>query len=238
MAVVLALACSNASAEPVADGNLAAARAASAMAAPVDADAEMMNAATRRATQGSTDNLVLNGGFSQQPNPLAFWTNAPGALATWVSEGANGSQGAVQLRFIPPSGGGAAARGAIYYTGLTQCIPIPGPGSYVLGGFSRVPAVLGQPHVAGTRWTLRSNGPQCVGPITGSGSVDFQRSTSWLAAVPASIQILDPDWTAATTIEIELQVGDSSTQTIEPVEAYLYDVFLIEGPLFGDGFEG
>jgi hypothetical protein len=185
----------------------------------------------------SVGELIRNGGFDQQQNPLAFWLNAPGALATWSSDGANGSQGSVQLRFVPPGSSKLLAKGAVFYTGLTQCVPVPHPGTYVLGGYARVTATASPSSFAGIRWVLRSNEPQCLGPITSSGRVGLPRSTAWVAAL-ASIQVEPQVWTANTTIEVELQAGDSSTQSIETVEALIDEITLFEGPLFGDSFEG
>lgn len=187
--------------------------------------------------RGAGDNLVVNGGFSQQPNPLAFWTNAPGAFATWISEGANGTQGSVHLRFLPPISTGVARRGAIYYTGLSQCVSIARSGRYLLSGFARVSEVASASSFPGLGWTLRFNGPNCTGPAVSSGRVGFSRSTSWTASSIAAIDIGPEDWTAATTIEISVQVGDSSTTSIEPVEALLDEISMVEGPLFEDGFE-
>lgn len=186
---------------------------------------------------GQGGNLILNGGFSQLPNPLVNWSNAASALATWVSEGANGSQGAVQLRFLAAAGAQARPKGAVFHTGLIQCVRIPGPGSYALGGYARIAENAAQSSLARIRWTLRANGPQCSGPIAGSGAAEFPRSTNWVASTPTAILVEPPDWTAATTVALELQVGDSSTTTIEPLEAYLDQVYVTEGALFEDGFE-
>jgi hypothetical protein len=199
------------------------------------------NSGTRHATiagsrRATMHNLVANGGFAEQPNPLAFWTNAPGAFVTWVSEGANGSQGAAHLRFLPPVSRGVAARGAVYYTGLTQCVAIPRSGRYLLSGVARVSAAASPSSIAGLGWTLRFNGANCLGTVDSSGQVGFSRSTAWSSSVD-SIEIDVENWTAATTIEVGVQVGDSSTASIEPVEALVDGIALIEGPLFADGFE-
>jgi hypothetical protein len=187
--------------------------------------------------RGAVENLVANGGFSQLPNPLAFWTNAPGASVTWLSEGANASQGAAQLRFLPPVSHGAPARGAIYYAGLTQCVPIPRSGRYLMQGFSRVSATSSPSSVAGLAWTLRFDSANCTGPSDGNGRVSLVRSTTWTASSIESIEIDGGNWTPATTVEVAVEVGDSSTASIEPVEASLDEISLVEGPLFADGFE-
>jgi hypothetical protein len=181
-------------------------------------------------------NLILNGSFSQQPNPLAFWTNAPGAFVTWMSEGANASQGSAHVRFFPPVSRGVA-KGAIYYTGLTQCVSIPGPGRYLLSAFARRPESASASSLAGVGWTLRFNSAGCTGTNDGNGRVDVVRSTAWTKSFVDTIEISSLGWTAATTLEIAIQVGDSSTASIEPVEALLDEIVLVEGPLFVDGFE-
>ncbi len=183
-------------------------------------------------------NLVRNGSFDAQPNPLAFWTNASEALATWASDGASGSQGSVQLRFLPPGRADQAILGAVYFTGLTQCVSLPGAGPYALAGYARVAATASPSSIAGIRWVLRTNGPACIGAVTQSGSVGFPRSTAWTASFPSLIQFEASEWTVGTTLEIQLQAGDSSTQTVEALEAFIDEVTLEEQPFFGDGFEG
>ena len=189
------------------------------------------------AQRGAVQNLVANGGFSAQPNPLAFWTIAPGAFATWLSEGANASHGSVHLRFLPPISAGVAARGAVYYTGLTQCVAIPRSGRYLLSGYARVPATASPSSIAGLGWTLRYDGVGCAGAADTSGRVGVVRSTLWTPSFIDSIQIRPEDWTTNTTLAIAVEVGDSSTTSIEPVEAVVDEILLVEGPLFADGFE-
>jgi hypothetical protein len=237
MASAIVLSCATASSAQASDEDLAPERAGASTHAEVDTASDRVNGVRDRSASVSTGSLILNGGFSQQPNPLAFWTNAPGAFAIWASDGANASLGSVQLRFIPLTGSRMRPKGAVYYTGLTQCVSIPGPGSYVLGGYSRVPAVASPSSLAGVRWSLRTNGPQCSGPVHASGNARFPRSTTWTVSLPALIQVEASEWTASTTIEIEVQVGDSSTTSIEPVTADLDEIELTEAVLFGDGFE-
>jgi len=77
----------------------------------------------------------------------------------------------------------------------------------------------------------------CPGSQSGSQSLDFPRSTTCAASFPSLIQIEPTNWTVDSTIKIRLQVGDSSTQSVEPLEAYIDEVRLVEQPLFVDGFE-
>lgn len=186
----------------------------------------------------AADNLVLNGSLNAQPNPLVSWTNAPEALAGWASDGAAGSQGSAQLRYLPSGRAAESPQGAVYFTGLTQCVALPGAGTYALSGYARVPSTASPSSIAGIRWVFRGNGPACAGTVTQSGYVGFPRSTSWTASFPESIQVESTDWTIGSTIEVQLQVGDSSTQTVEALEAFIDEVRLVEQPLFGDGFEG
>lgn len=188
-------------------------------------------------THAAEGNLVVNGSFTSQPNPFASWANAPGVFVTWVSEGANGSQGSARLPYFPPKSTDGSARGAIYYTGLTQCVSIPRSGRYLLSGFARVSPGSG-PSFAGLGWTLRTNGPNCTGPADSTGRDGIPRSTAWTESLVATIEVDPAAWTAATTIEVAVLVGDSSTGSIEPVEAFVDEISLIEGPLFKDGFEG
>ena len=194
--------------------------------------------ATDAHERGVGQNLIANGSFSQPPNPLAFWTNAPGALVTWIGDGANASAGAVHLHFFPPISRGAIARGAVYYTGLTQCVSIPRSGRYLLHGFARVPATASASSLPGLGWTLRHDDPNCSGVADRSGSININRSTAWTSSSIEAIEIDASEWTGGTTLEVEVRVGDSSTASIEPVEAVLDEIALIEGPLFQDGFEG
>lgn len=114
---------------------------------------------------------------------------------------------------------------------------VPGAGTYALSGYARVPASASPSSIAGIRWTLRTNGPPCAGAADQSGTVSFPRSATWVASSPSSIQIEPAAWTVGTTIEIQLQVGDSSTQLVEALEAFIDEVGLVKQPLFGDGFE-
>jgi hypothetical protein len=223
-------------------GVLLAAAAGAACAPPADREAHLRDAAAIRGQQqpvlrGAIGNLVANGDFAELPNPFVSWTNAPGAFVTWLEQGANASPGAAHLRFFPPPRRGGAARGAIYYTGLSQCIAIPRPGRYLLRAYARIPEAASASSRAGLGWTLRYAAADCGGAGNGNGSLDFVRSGTWVASSTASIQVRPEFWSAGTTIELALQVGDSSTTSIEPVEAVLDAITLIEGPLFQDGFE-
>jgi hypothetical protein len=234
---VLLLACLHANPTRVANASVARERHDSNTQADVVRRSDASDAMPAAHTRGAATSLVVNGGFSDQPNPLAFWTNAPGAFVTWVSDGANGSQGSAQVRFFPPVSTAISARGAVFYTGLTQCVSIPRPGRYLLSAFARVPVGASPSSLAGLGWTLRANGPNCTGPADSSGRVGSVRSTEWTATSVASIEIDAANWTVATTIEVAVQVGDSSTNSIEPVEGFVDEIALIEGPLFKDGFE-
>lgn len=181
--------------------------------------------------------LVSNGSFTGQADPLAFWSPGAGAQVTWLADGANGTQGAVQLRFVPTRVDRSAVRGAVYYTGLVQCVAIPAPGRFGLAAYGRVPATASTSSFASVRWTLRSNGPQCVGAGSGNGFNGIVRSTSWTASPVDVIEVDAGLWTPATTLQLAVDVGDSSTTTIEPVEAVLDEISLVELPLFDDGFD-
>lgn len=223
-------------------GALLAAAVGAACAPPADREAHLRDTVAIRGQEqpvlrGAVGNLVANGDFAEWPNPFVSWTNAPGAFVTWLEQGANASPGAAHLRFFPPPRRGDAARGAIYYTGLSQCIPIPRPGRYLLRAYARVPEAASASSRAGLGWTLRYAAADCGGASNGNGSLDFVRSGTWVASSTASIQVREEFWSAGTTIELALQVGDSSTTSIESVEAVLDAITLIEGPLFQDGFE-
>ena len=193
--------------------------------------------AAAHSDSGAAQNLVLNGSFNAQPNPLVFWINSSEALAGWASDGANGSLGSAQLRYLPTGPAGEVIRGAVYFTGLTQCVSLPGAGTWALAAFARVPDTASPSSFAGIRWTFRANGPQCTGSATQSGTMSIPRSTTWAASSPSLIQIDPANWTVGSTIEIQLQVGDSSTQTVEALEAFIDEVSLEERSLFADGFE-
>jgi hypothetical protein len=181
-------------------------------------------------------NLVANGGFIQSGNPLAGWSLAPGALATWQADGANGTNGSVQLRFLPAAPGQVANRGAIYYTGLFQCVSLPGPGDYRLGAHARVDAQASAASFGDVLWSLHPAGAPCAGAGTTGGRVGMPRSTAWIAGSTA-LRIEPMDWVPGSALRIELAVGDSSTVSIEPVEAEVDEVTLLEGPMFADGFD-
>lgn len=200
--------------------------------------AALLAFASAHSGDGAAADLVRNGSLNAQPNPLAFWSNSSEALAGWSSDGANGSQGSAQLRYLPAGRAADSILGAVYFTGLTQCVALPGAGTYALSAYAHVPGTASPSSIAGIHWVFRTNAPQCTGAITQSGPVGFPRSTTWAASFPTSIEIEPADWTVGSTIEIQLQVGDSSTQSVEALEAFIDEVRLVEQPLFADGFEG
>ena len=83
-----------------------------------------------------------------------------------------------------------AILGAVYFTGLTQCVTLPGAGTYALSAYARVPATASPSSIAGIRWVFRGNGPPCAGAVTQGGSLGFPRSTSTTARAHESIRQL------------------------------------------------
>jgi hypothetical protein len=195
-------------------------------------------------------NLVLNPSFPARsetvPDHFRRWTIPSPPLVTWSEvEGFGSSAGAAYVRFRPgidPDPGRGAGT-AVAYTGLRQCISLPGPGLYGLTAATRVPGALASARdYARIHWILRQDSPDCSGPATSEGDHYLARSATWSASPEAQIAVSPGEFTINTTIEIALQVLDGDQSGTNAVDAWFDEVSLREigtgvPVVFGDGFE-
>jgi hypothetical protein len=195
-------------------------------------------------------NLVLNPSFPARheavPDHFRRWTIPSPPLVTWSeAEGIGSSGGAAYVSFRPgidPEP--ALTEGSpVAYTGLRQCISVPGPGIYALSAATRVPGTLASSRdYARIHWILRRNAADCGGAATTEGDHYLARSANWSASPEAQIAVPPGDFTINSTIEIALQVLDGDQNATNAVDAWFDEVTLRvignEVPdVFGDGFE-
>lgn len=196
-------------------------------------------------------NLVMNPSFPARsetpPDHFRRWSVPAPTLASWSeAEGAPGSPGAVYVSFRPgidPDPGRGAKSAAVAYTGLRQCIALPGSAIYGVSSWSRVPgATVVSRDYARIRWTLRRDGADCVGAVSAEGDHYLARSSAWSVAPEAQIPLAPGDWTVNSTLEIALQVLDGDVNATNAIDAWFDNVTLrvvnLEVPrVFRDGFE-
>ena len=130
-------------------------------------------------------------------------------------------------------------------TRQTQCVHIPGPGTYILdasahGGaaandFKRDHPIL--------RWKLRTNpgGEACSGTVNATGDVGFPKQISFARADrPGLIVVTPAAWTRFTSIEVSLVVEEGDTVPSGTTSASFDDISLRAldtDVIFADGFE-
>ncbi len=181
-------------------------------------------------------NLALNPQFLADRR---LWdAGIPGSTATWVSAGAaNG--GGVSLSMVAAPGG--------TFTGLRQCVRIPGPGRYRLSGlaYGSGADALTRDDVS-LRWDLRYNtgGETCTGTIDAQGSVEFNNTASWSA--PPSLGLIDVSpslFSRFTNVEVLLQVREGSLNVNATSTGFFDEITLVAedttvgDAVFANGFE-
>jgi predicted outer membrane repeat protein len=187
----------------------------------------------------SIGNLALNQGFVED---LRLWTTVWPGAASWSSSGAN-STGSTHISYTRSDPDMPAAGTLI---GLSQCIRIPGPGSYRLSGFAYGDGSsnLDRDRVS-LRWTYRAstNGETCTGSITGEGTVTFPSAATFVA--PTSAAIIDvpaSQWTDYSAVEVSLAVVEGSLDLLTTTSGHfdgivLEHVEVMPSALFANSFE-
>ncbi len=184
-------------------------------------------------------NLVLNPGFSED---LRLWAAVWPGAASWSSTGASGT-GSTHVSYTRGDPSMPAAGTLI---GLSQCIHIPGPGSYRLSGLAHGDGSsnLDRDRVS-LRWTYRANtgGETCTGSVTGEGIVTFPNAASFAAPTAAAIiNVPTNQWTDYSTVEVSLAVVEGSLDLLTTTSGH-FDAIVLErvdvmpDALFANGFE-
>lgn len=199
----------------------------------------------------SVGNLVLNGEFVPRTDgeELRLWAQATTPnIATWSSsEGPPGGAGAVFVAYDPaidpggrpePDGGGPIPR-----VGLRQCVNLPGPATYSLNAWTKVPGTIAANRdYPRLHWVLRNSSESCTGTPDAEGDVFLQRSNQWTTGAPGEIQLAPGAWTSNSTLEVSLVVYDGDMVGTNLVDAFFDRVELRVSSLevrdvFKDGFE-
>jgi len=181
--------------------------------------------------------VVLNGDFAIDLN---LWWPEP-ALG-WSGENAPGSAGGSAQVALDGVGAGASVIGA------SQCIHVPGPGTWLLNGSGRAAAASspsGTDYVE-LHWEYRRDGGEActdgAADVTGShiiGSI----GDNWTSPdQPAQILVSGGEWNHNSSITVKLAIRDSAS-TPANVNGWFDDITLewsADGSdvIFEDGFEG
>lgn len=198
----------------------------------------------------SVGNLVLNGEFVPRSDgdELRLWAQGTTPnIATWsASEGAAGGAGAVLVAYDPaidPGGRPEPEGGAIPRVGLRQCVNLPGPATYSLNAWTKVPGTIAANRdYPRLHWVLRNSSENCSGAPDAEGDVFLQRSNNWTTGAPGEIQLAPGAWTSNSTLEVSLVVYDGDLVGTNLVDAFFDRVELRVSSLevrdvFKDGFE-
>ena len=187
----------------------------------------------------SIGNLVLNPGFIAD---LRLWTPVWPGAASWSGSGASNT-GSTHVSYTRSDPDMPAAGTLI---GLSQCIHIPGPGSYRLSGLAHGDGSsnLDRDRVS-LRWTYRANtgGESCTGSVTGEGIVTFPHATTFVAPTAAAIiDVPASEWTDYSAVEVSLAVVEGSLELLTTTSGQFDGIVLDHGEgmpsaLFANSFE-
>ncbi|HEY0178727.1 MAG TPA: hypothetical protein VGC30_03715 [Dokdonella sp.] len=180
--------------------------------------------------------LVLNGDFD---DGLAMWSNGTN-VSSWdstqnASGGAGSGSAMVRLDDTAP--------GQRVY-GLTQCVHLPGPGTYVLNGWGRSGAgPAASRDAVRLLWEFRrAGGEECtLGAADAAGDLHLTTQNAWVRpAAPALITVSAADWTYLSSIAITPFVVEngvaSPTTTVGWFDGVTLDV-VPSDVIFADDFE-
>ena len=142
--------------------------------------------------------------------------------------------------FVPQPGGGFPVRS----TGASQCVNIPGPGTYTLTGRGLPTGTFTRGTAAIINWVMRTNAGGASGCTSGivASAGDLGLPGNWvLPATPATISISPQQWTNNTTIEIRLDVAQGGISPSLTLTANFDEISLTGVPdsdlIFANGFE-
>lgn len=182
----------------------------------------------------SIGNLVLDPGFIVD---LRLWNPVMAGISTWVASGAS-SAGSVTISKALVIGGGSEI------IGLSQCVHIPGPGTYELSGFAHGGSASSntQRDHPVLRWRLRNNPgvEDCFGTVNAEGNVSFPSGPNFAASTsPGEISVPAASWTRFTSVEILLVVDEGGFATTGTTEGSFDGIVLqaLDDRIFANGFE-
>jgi hypothetical protein len=180
----------------------------------------------------SVGNVVRDPGFSAD---LHLWTIAGSGIASWSSAGAS-TPGSALFVVSPSQPAGQAV------VGLTQCIRVPGPGSYRLSGMTYGDGNGVRRDYAYLSWRYfrDTGGENCGSTALTSGSLFFPRSAAFSAPLaPSLIDIQPLDWTRYSAIEVSLVAAEGNTMSVDTTSAHFDDIVFepFDDKLFANGFE-
>ncbi len=178
-----------------------------------------------------TFSLVRNRGFGTD---LRLWNEVTPGSATWEAEGAS-SAGAVHVSADPLVTGDLV--------GLSQCVRIPGPGTYALNGFGHSSGNITSRDFVRLHWKLRpaSPGETCDGAVTAEGDLFLPNGNAFAApAAPALIAIPEAAWTSTTSVEITTIVTEGGITVTGSTNGWFDGITLepvVDDTIFEDGFD-
>ena len=181
----------------------------------------------------SIGNLVRNAEFDDD---LHIWANAAPAATSWYAYDHAGSTTSGALQVYDTS---AATR----VVGLSQCVGIPGPGIYRLGGYGWSWEAIYPPvpdHVI-LAWILRRDSADCSGSPIGSGQAQAPTAGGWQPIGAQYIAVGGADWTPGTTVEVQLIQEKTDNAFGGDSDPVLFDgIALVPDTdrIFADGFDG
>lgn len=178
--------------------------------------------------------LVLNGDFDQQ---LRSWYDATPGSTSWSGANAVGAAGSGSART-------ALNPGPVTLAGAAQCVQVPGPGTYRLGGWGLAPGAgsgMGARDSVYLTWALRlDGGAGCDGGgADAQGSVFLGNANTWrYAPAPALIEVPAAAWTRNTSILVTSSVFNTSVVNANvdgSIDGVSLDLAI--DALFADSFE-
>lgn len=146
--------------------------------------------------------IVVNGDFTVNLN---VWSPSGPDSARWdADQNAPGSTGGSALVSVT---GAADAR----VTGLSQCVFLPGPGTYSLEAWGRSGGTRREQDEVILKWEVRTDGQGLcdAGPPDVAGDLPLAVSPGWTRPnAPAAISVREGDWTVNSSLKISLDVVD------------------------------
>lgn len=182
--------------------------------------------------------LVLNSDFDADLN---LWRSVTPGISSWdATQNVIGAGGSGSVKVTQP---GTANLQRI--SGLTQCVHLPGPGTYALNGWARSGAGgVGNRDYMYLNWEYRAaGGEDCTnGAATSAGDHFLSNSPSWQhPANPKLIIVPVAEWTSTSSIAVSLvavEFGTTSpSNTIGWFDGITLEWIDPNDRIFDDGFE-